>query len=476
MRIPLTKPKLRRRLFAGLAAAAAVMLVTAALAPEAHAGGPDGTLCHMDPSRVSIPANFTVNACFDGSVLTLSNKTSVALLAYAAGDVLHAQRNADSPDIAAALTTWITDDDIIPPGSYLQLWLGPGTTDIQMEVALDANSKYDLYELLLGYLPSWPGMVTTGYDAVANAVESISDAFALRKQCEVGANWLTDINCSVAMAASIERISAGLLASLGLAVAKNLGLLTAGLINTAYYLFIGSQEQQADLDAIANSTPTLHIAAAAGTAAQSGGSGSSGGSGGSSSSSGGGGSSGSGSASASVAASNSNGQLMVQLANFPLGTTHYFCHSGSGYPTGGAIASEGSVSVTAPDESLGALCSGSGNFWIGFQAADGNDYYSNQVTLTPPTPPAYQAGVEVTVASQASGGVSGHTGPGNSYAAGPTHPANAPLGIVCYVNGQSITGPYDTTTIWDLANNGYYYTDAWLYTGTNGPAVGACPG
>ncbi len=37
--------------------------------------------------------------------------------------------------------------------------------------------------------------------------------------------------------------------------------------------------------------------------------------------------------------------------------------------------------VTSPDEDLGALCSGSGNFWIGFQGTDGHDYYSNQVTL-----------------------------------------------------------------------------------------------
>ena len=126
-------------------------------------------------------------------------------------------------------------------------------------------------------------------------------------------------------------------------------------------------------------------------------------------------------------------------------------------------------------------CSGSGNFWIGFQATNGQSYYSNQVTLegttqTAPPPPstAYQAGLQVTIASQATGGVSGHTGPANSYATGPTHPANSPISIVCYVNGQSIQGPYDTTPIWDLGDDGYYYTDAWLYTGTNGPAVRPC--
>ena len=56
----------------------------------------------------------------------------------------------------------------------------------------------------------------------------------------------------------------------------------------------------------------------------------------------------------------------------------------------------------------------------------------------------------------------------------PTPARAAIFSIVCYVNGQSIQGPYDTTPIWDLGDDGYYYTDAWLYTGTNGPAVPAC--
>jgi LasA protease len=82
----------------------------------------------------------------------------------------------------------------------------------------------------------------------------------------------------------------------------------------------------------------------------------------------------------------------------------------------------------------------------------------------------------VTVDKYATGGLSGHTGPGNNYAAGPLHGANTPITIACYVTGQSITNSHysDTTTIWDLAVGGYYYSDAWLYTGTNGAAVPHC--
>ena len=102
------------------------------------------------------------------------------------------------------------------------------------------------------------------------------------------------------------------------------------------------------------------------------------------------------------------------------------------------------------------------------------EYIHVKTPTTPTTPAPYHAGRQVTIDKHATGGVSGHKGPANSYATGSTHPANSTLWIVCYVNGQSIKGPYDTTTIWDLSDDGYYYTDAWLYTGINGPAVPRC--
>jgi hypothetical protein len=92
----------------------------------------------------------------------------------------------------------------------------------------------------------------------------------------------------------------------------------------------------------------------------------------------------------------------------------------------------------------------------------------------PTTPSGYQTGRQVSVVSQATGGDSGHRGPANSYAAGPLHPANSALWIVCYVNGQSITGPYGTEAAWDLGDDGYYYSDAWIWTGSNSPVVPVC--
>ena len=116
---------------------------------------------------------------------------------------------------------------------------------------------------------------------------------------------------------------------------------------------------------------------------------------------------------------------------------------------------------------------GSTNIW---DLSDDGYYYTDAWLYTgsnnPVVPPC--ALKTVSIDSHATGGVSGHRGPANSYAVGPTHPANSQLTIACYVDGQAITGPYGTTTIWDLADDGYYYTDAWLYTGSNNPVVPHC--
>jgi uncharacterized protein YraI len=101
---------------------------------------------------------------------------------------------------------------------------------------------------------------------------------------------------------------------------------------------------------------------------------------------------------------------------------------------------------------------------------------SAPVSSPPAAPAAYHTGRQVSIAPNATSGVSGHTGPGNQYAGGPSHPANSALWIVCHENGQTITNSYynDTTPIWDLSDDGYWYSDAWLHTGTNGAAVPPC--
>lgn len=61
-----------------------------------------------------------------------------------------------------------------------------------------------------------------------------------------------------------------------------------------------------------------------------------------------------------------------------------------------------------------------------------------------------------------------------AYAPPPMSDSASALWIVCYVKGQSVTGPYGTETIWDLSSDRYYCTDAWLWTDSNGAVVPHC--
>ena len=59
---------------------------------------------------------------------------------------------------------------------------------------------------------------------------------------------------------------------------------------------------------------------------------------------------------------------------------------------------------------------------------------------------------------------------------------NQVVTIRCYYTGQTITGPYGPTNIWDsiigYQTNNYdgVASDAWIYTGSNTPQVPACGG
>ena len=157
---------------------------------------------------------------------------------------------------------------------------------------------------------------------------------------------------------------------------------------------------------------------------------------------------------------------------------------GSGSWTAGPSVGANARSVTV----TGLKASTTYTFQVGARNAVGTHwsaYYTCRTAAQPaqtpppaqtPAPAAYHTGRQVKIAANATTGVSGHLGPYNTYASNKATGANQPLWIVCYVTGQSITNSYykDTTTMWDLSDNGYYYSDAWLYTGTNGAAVPAC--
>lgn len=65
------------------------------------------------------------------------------------------------------------------------------------------------------------------------------------------------------------------------------------------------------------------------------------------------------------------------------------------------------------------------------------------------------------------------SGPGTSYAAVGSVPDGATVTISCQRRGQTITGTYGTTDLWDYIGNGYV-SDAYVYTGSDGQIAPTC--
>lgn len=66
------------------------------------------------------------------------------------------------------------------------------------------------------------------------------------------------------------------------------------------------------------------------------------------------------------------------------------------------------------------------------------------------------------------------TGPSTSFAVGGSVNGGAGVNIVCTSRGQSVSGHYGTSRVWDKLGNGYWVADANVYTGSDRQAARPC--
>ncbi|MET8945264.1 SH3 domain-containing protein [Streptomyces sp. NPDC004542] len=66
------------------------------------------------------------------------------------------------------------------------------------------------------------------------------------------------------------------------------------------------------------------------------------------------------------------------------------------------------------------------------------------------------------------------SGPGTNYSLVRTLAEGAKVPIYCQTPGQTITGPYGTSKIWDNIADGQYVSDAYVRTGSDGYVASRC--
>ncbi|MGW1502820.1 SH3 domain-containing protein [Streptomyces mirabilis] len=66
------------------------------------------------------------------------------------------------------------------------------------------------------------------------------------------------------------------------------------------------------------------------------------------------------------------------------------------------------------------------------------------------------------------------SGPGTSYRIVRVLPEGSRVSISCQRPGDSVSGPYGTSSIWDNIANGEYISDAYVKTGSDGYVAPRC--
>lgn len=66
------------------------------------------------------------------------------------------------------------------------------------------------------------------------------------------------------------------------------------------------------------------------------------------------------------------------------------------------------------------------------------------------------------------------SGPSTSYGIVRVLSEGASVPIFCQTPGQTISGPYGTTNVWDNIDDGEYVSDAYVYTGSDGYVAPRC--
>ena len=268
--------------------------------------------------------------------------------------------------------------------------LGYGASTAEIATAAEVNSMTGRGVSVFGYGPSEPnlGAMTTfigkSVDGAWSLLPACPDAreFVAAARCFLQATWsLTRVRNRDGSTTTYGGITGG--DSGGPWMAWIGGRWKLLGVVSGYLKYSGQPAGEVAHYATMASLPSVQSLLA--YALRDSGSGSGGSSGGESTPVSGGGGSGGG-APPSVEVANNAGQMEVTFRNFPLGRTYFFCHYGSGYPTGGDVRNRGSVYLTSPNQKfLSGICSGSGNAWIGIQATNRLDYYSNQTNLAVPS-------------------------------------------------------------------------------------------
>ncbi|SDF21325.1 hypothetical protein SAMN05660662_1364 [Blastococcus aurantiacus] len=199
---------MRRRVLAS-----AVLLVAPVLSVPAASAAPvpaAPVLCAADGTRGAVPASFPVEACVDGTGMTLRNDRDRPVVVSGRGDLqgrvlLRSQNDARSDVVRRTAPAAM----VLLPGEVARWSVGPGPALLTV-APLPVPSAPEIAEVLTRALAGEGTREATRelHDSVGALVLEIAAAAAARADCAEGRSFLGSAACDVTAAAEIGSATA----------------------------------------------------------------------------------------------------------------------------------------------------------------------------------------------------------------------------------------------------------------------------
>jgi hypothetical protein len=171
------------------------------------AGGPADWLCIPDTGRGAVPAGFVLEACVDGTGMTVRNSLDVPVLLTGRGMEGPVHISSMGAERETVLRLVHENRVVLVPGDVVRWSLGRGEASLSVSDLEPANAPA-IVATLDPFLPrEGPRRIPDAVlQAFADVVEPISDAVAERDGCLDGRNFLGAIACDVTTATAIAAV------------------------------------------------------------------------------------------------------------------------------------------------------------------------------------------------------------------------------------------------------------------------------
>lgn len=185
-----------------------VLIAVAVPSTSASAKGIDDLLCggHR-PGRVTVAANFALDACFSGTELHLKNRTNLVLRITTTGNVGTPTRTRPVlPPIPTVIAELLSDlgsapFSTLPPADEMVIPVGSGAAAMTLEADAKVSQYYLWASLLLPALTALPtgiGQLVNFYDSVATLIQALDREFADFERCMTSSgNFIGSAACSL---------------------------------------------------------------------------------------------------------------------------------------------------------------------------------------------------------------------------------------------------------------------------------------